>query len=200
MKHLVALAGFGVSAALVALLVGGITGKVRSEETSGQRHAIRTAVHDQELARLLVKLELRTRGVIAGHYVGADKAHRAWMARSKLLPAAVADAVFYDVVHAETQGRAWVKMVVEEPRNPNNEGDATALTLFREIRDGKPRAEYSTGQAYYYAEPIKTAKTCLACHGQPAGDPDPFFPRYRKNGWRDGETVGAVVARVATAP
>ena len=31
MKHIVAFVGFGVSAALVALLVGGITGKVRSE-------------------------------------------------------------------------------------------------------------------------------------------------------------------------
>ncbi|MFQ5804334.1 MAG: DUF3365 domain-containing protein, partial [Candidatus Methylomirabilales bacterium] len=50
---------------------------------------------------------------------------------------------------------------------------------------------------YYYAEPIKATKTCLPCHGEPRGEPDPLFPQYKKNGWRDGEIVGAVIARVA---
>lgn len=114
-----------------------------------------------------------------------------------MLPAAVADHVFHKVVPKATGGRAWVKMVVDEPRNPNNAGDATAVALFHEIRAGKHRAERSTRQACYYAEPIKAAETCLACHGGPRGEPDPFFPQYSKNGWQEGWIVGAVVARVA---
>jgi len=152
---------------------------------------------DQDLARLLVKLELRTRAVIAKHYVSADDPHREWLARNLLLPAAVADKVFHEVVPDATEGRAWVKMIVDEPRNPNNVGDAVTLALLNELRGGEPRAERSTDDAYYYGEPINAAKGCLACHGGPRGEPDPFFPQYEKNGWQEGEVVGAVVARVA---
>lgn len=152
---------------------------------------------DQDLARLLVKLELRTRAVIAKHYVAADDPHREWLARNLLLPAAVADNVFHEVVPDATEGRAWVKMIVDEPRNPNNVGDAVTLALLSELREGEPRAERSTEDAYYYGEPISAAKTCLACHGGPKGEPDPFFPMYEKNGWQEGQVVGAVIARVA---
>ena len=152
---------------------------------------------DQDLARLLVKLELRTRAVIAKHYVAADDPHREWLARNLLLPAAVADNVFHEVVPDATEGRAWVKMIVDEPRNPNNVGDAVTLALLNELREGEPRAERSTEDAYYYGEPISAAKTCLACHGDPRGEPDPFFPIYEKNGWQEGQVVGAVIARVA---
>jgi hypothetical protein len=152
---------------------------------------------DQDLARLLVKLELRTRAVIAKHYVSADVPHREWLARNLLLPAAVADNVFHEVVPEATEGRAWVKMIVDEPRNPNNVGDDVTLALLNELRAGEPRAERSTEDAYYYGEPISAAKGCLTCHGGPRGEPDPFFPEYEKNGWQEGEVVGAVVARVA---
>lgn len=151
---------------------------------------------DQELARLLVKLELRSRAVIAEHYVAADSLHREWLAENVLLPAAVADKVFHEVVPEATGNRAWVKMVVDEPRNSNNTGDATSMALFHKVRDGESSAEQSTEEAYYYAEPIKAAATCLTCHGDPKGEPDPFFPQYKKNGWREGQIVGAVVARV----
>jgi hypothetical protein len=155
---------------------------------------------DHELARLLVKLERRTRAVIAGHYVAADGNHRDWMARSVLLPAAVADKVFHNVVPEATNGRAWVKMVVDAPRNPHNQGDAAANDLLQALRNGETGVERLTPHAYYYAEPIKAAKTCLVCHGEPAGQPDPYFPQYKKNGWVEGQIVGAVVARVAPAP
>ncbi len=150
-----------------------------------------------ELARLLVKLEKRTRGAVAGHYVAADAAHRAWMAGGLLLPAAVADKVFHEVVPAVTDDRAWVKMVVDNPRNSNNTGDAVALALLGELREGRPSADRVTTQACYYAEPIKAAKTCFLCHGEPKGEPDPFFPQYTKTGWEEGQIIGAVVARVA---
>ena len=152
---------------------------------------------NQELAKLLVKLELRTRGVIAGHYAAADEAHRDWLARDVFLPAAVADAVFHATVPESTGGRAWVRMVVDEPRNPNNAGDDAALALLGELRRGKPSAERQLAEAYYYSEPIKAVKTCLVCHGSPRGEADPYFPKYKKEGWKEGDIVGAVVARVA---
>ena len=155
------------------------------------------SISDEQLARLLVKLELRTRGVIADHYVMADTAHRAWHSENLLLPAAVADKVYYEVVPENTDGRAWVKMVVDEPRNPHNKGDETAIVMLNEIKTGKSCVTRRTAEAYYYAEPIIAKTTCLSCHGQPKGQPDPFFPQYKKNGWSEGEIIGAVVGRVA---
>ena len=155
------------------------------------------SISDEQLAQLLVKLELRTRGVIAGHYVSADTAHREWLSENLLLPAAVADKIYHEIVPEMTEGRAWVKMVVDKPRNPHNKGDETAVALLDEIKAGKTHATRRTAKAYYYAEPIKVKKSCLLCHGQPKGLPDPFFPQYKKNGWKQGEIIGAVIGRVA---
>lgn len=180
------------SGCVVATVETGGTGEV-------QASAPTVPQGDQELARLLVKLEKQTRAVVAGHYVGADADHRAWLAEEVLLPAAVADKVFHRVVPETTSGRAWVKMVVDQPRNPHNAGDTTAQAMLQELREGKTGSHRSMPDAYYYAEPIKAAKTCLLCHGRPAGQPDPFFPQYKKNGWEEGEVIGAIVARVAPA-
>ncbi len=158
---------------------------------------------DRETAYLLVKLLRKTRAVIAGHYTrkqsgmpGVDLLYQRTLAKNRILPAAVADEVFSEVVPHATGGRAWVKMVVPEPRNPRNRGDDTALEIFEFIRGGAPSAERHAGEAYYYGEPIAAKKSCLPCHGEPKGAPDPLFPQYKKNGWRDGEIIGAVVARV----
>ena len=159
---------------------------------------------DEQLAYLLVRLEKRTRQVAGAHYTrnqsalpGVDAIYRRWLTRNGILPAAVAGDIFSEVVPAATGGRAWVKMVVPEPRNPDNRGDATALELVSEMRRGAPFAERSVAGAHYYGEPIKAKTVCLRCHGDPKGDPDPYFPRYKKNGWREGDIVGAVIARVA---
>lgn len=160
---------------------------------------------DEELAYLLVRLEKRTRQVIGAHYSrtqssvpGVNALHKRALTRNGILPAAVADHVFAEVVPAATGGRAWVKMVVPEPRNSHNQGDATALELLSELQQGASSAERSTPDAYYYGEPIQAEAVCLRCHGEPAGEPDPNFPQYEKNGWREGDIVGAVIARVAT--
>lgn len=159
---------------------------------------------DEELAYLLVKLELKTRSVIAGHYAcaqssfpGVDTLYKRWLTRNMLLPAAIADEIFAEVVPQTTSGRAWVKMVVDEPRNPNNRADDVARELLGEIKTGAKYAERGTSAAYYYAEPIRTVSGCLRCHGEPAGEPDPSFPQFKKNGWKADQIVGAVVARVA---
>lgn len=188
-----------------AIVVGGVV--LSRPETSAPPGEAQVAYldkrGDEELAYLLVKLELKTRGVVGKHYTraqsavpGVDWIYKRWMAKNSILPAAVADQVFSEVVPGATGGRAWVKMVVENPRNPHNRGDVVALELLRAIQEGKQNAERSTPEAYYYAEPIKATGACLPCHGEPRGDPDPVFPQYEKNGWRDGDIIGAVVARV----
>ena len=156
---------------------------------------------DHELAKLLVKLVLRTRAAIAKQYetdrlLGWDRLYKYALAKNVVLPAAVADQVFQAVPDL-TGGRAWVKMVVDNPRNPNNRGDETALELLAELRRGAKTVERQTKEAYYYAEPIRAKAWCLRCHGEPKGEPDPMFPKYAKDGWKDGDLVGAAVARVA---
>lgn len=156
---------------------------------------------DQELAKLLVKLVLRTRAAIAKQYEtdrfpGWDRLYKYALAKNVVLPAAVADQVFQAVPEL-TGGRARVKMVVDNPRNPNNKGDETALHLLAELRREAKVVERQTKDAYYYAEPIRAKAWCLRCHGEPKGEPDPMFPKYTKEGWKDAEVIGAVVARVA---
>ena len=90
-----------------------------------------------------------------------------------------------------------MKMVVPEPRNANNKGDATALAMLAELKQGAGSVWRTAANASYYGEPIVASAGCLPCHGTPAGEPDPHFPQYVKNGWKAGEVVGAVVARVA---
>jgi hypothetical protein len=159
---------------------------------------------DQELAYLLTKLELRTRAVMAGHYTasqsavpGVDFLYQRWIARNRILPAAVAGDIFADVVPGATGDRAWVKMVVDPPRNPKNLGDETALSMLKEMQAGAKVVERTTADAYYYGEPIVAKTGCLPCHGEAQGDPDPVFPQYHKDGWKDGDVIGAVVSRVA---
>ncbi len=159
---------------------------------------------DAQLAYLLVKLELQTRSEMASHFTrkqsslpGVDKLYQRLLVKNLILPAAVAGNIFSEVVPQATSGRAWVKMVVDEPRNPKNRGDEEALNLLAELRKGAATAERNTGDAFYYAEPIKAKAACMYCHGEPKGAADPFFAQYKKEGWRPGEIIGAVIARVA---
>lgn len=208
MKKLVLSVGVVLTLCLAGLLVAMVSARPVLQPAPAP-----AAVHyasksgDQELAYLLVKLLLRTRGTIYEHYTrsqsavpGVDIVYQRWLAKNAILPAAVADRVFAEVVPGATGGRAWVKMVVEEPRNPHNAGDRTAVEMFDEIRRGAPSAERVTPGAYYYAEPIKSTAVCLRCHGEPRGRPDPIFPQYRTEGWKAGQIVGAAVARVAPRP
>lgn len=163
--------------------------------------------HDEQLAYLLTKLMLQTRAEIGGHFTrkqsfvpGVDKLYQRLLVKNLILPAAVADGIFAETVPSATGGRAWVKMVVDQPRNPNNRGDDVALDLLAELRKGTRSAERNTSEACYYAEPIKAKAVCLFCHGEPKGAPDPYFPQFAKDGWHEGDTIGAVVARVARIP
>ena len=123
---------------------------------------------DEQLAYLLVKLELATRREIGSHFTrhqspvpGVDKLYQRLLVKNMILPAAVAGAVFSETVPNATQGRAWVKMVVDYPRNPNNRGVEVALELLVELRAGAGTAERTGQDAYYYAEPIKAKASCM---------------------------------------
>ncbi len=204
-RRIVLAIALGVFIVSVALLTGIILSQpVGVSESNAGVPTYEDKQGDQEFAYLLVKLELRLRAVIGGHYTrpqsaipGVDDIYKRWVAKNAILPAAVADRVFSEVVPGVTGGRAWVKMVVGSPRNPNNRGDSIALELLDTIQNGNTTAERATADAYYYAEPIKATSACLPCHGQPKGAPDPAFPQYEKDGWREGDVIGAVVARVA---
>ena len=111
---------------------------------------------NRELAYLVARLELQTRTVIGEHHNdaqspvrGVDLICKNWLAKNEVLPAAVADRIFSRVVPSATGGRAWVKMVVEEPRNPKNLGESVALDLLKEVRTGVADAERLTSEAYY---------------------------------------------------
>jgi len=191
-----------LSGPMMILAVAGPTSDVKTDPGDKQTHLAKSG--DEELAYLLVKLEKRTRQVIAGHYgrqqpggPDATATYKDFLIKNLILPAAVADPIFSEVVPKATGGRAWVKMVVPEPRNPNNQGDATALAMLAALRNGGDAVWRMNAGAHYYAEPIVAKAGCLPCHGAPAGEPDGHFPQYRKNGWKAGEVIGAVVARVA---
>lgn len=204
-----------VVGAVLVLSVGANLGLffAHPRETSKPQeiHLLTPADHDrsadEQLAYLLVKLELATPREIGSHYTrhqssvpGVDKLYQRLLIKNMILPAAVAGAVFAETVPNATQGRAWVKMVVDDPRNPNNRGDEVALELLTELRAGAATAERTSNDAYYYAEPIKAKAAWMYCHGEPKGAPDPYFPQYKKDGWRDGEIIGAVVSRVVSHP
>jgi hypothetical protein len=149
------------------------------------------------LAKLLVKLELQTRAVIANKFAKSTGENKEFMIRHTILPAAVADPIFSRVVPKYTNGRAWVKMVVDKPRNPNNKGDKVALEMISNLKQDKIKfVERDLIDAYYYAEPIVATKACLECHGNPKGAPDPHFPEYQMEGWKVDEVIGGVVSRV----
>jgi len=142
-------------------------------------------VSEQDLAKLLVKLELQTRAVIASKFSKSKGDNREFMIQHTILPAAVADPIFSRVVPENTNDRAWVKMVVDKPRNPNNKGDETALQMIGILKQGKVKyVEKDLMDAYYYAEPIIATKACLECHGNPKGAPDPHFSEYQLEGWK----------------
>ena len=151
----------------------------------------------KDLAKLLVRLELQTRAVIAGKFSKAEGDNKNFMIQHKILPAAVANAIFFGVVPQNTNNKAWVKMVVDKPRNPNNKGDTVAIEMIGKLKKGKLEyVEEDLDDAYYYAEPIVATKACLECHGNPKGAQDPHFPEYKLEGWKVDQVIGGVVSKV----
>lgn len=176
---------------------------VKSYDGHSEKIKLSEINRDKELSVLLVKLEKRTRTVMADHYnasqysADATKTYKKYMISNGILPAAIADPIFYETVRTTTKNRAWVKMVVANPRNPNNKGDSVALEMLEELRKGYDSSQRDTMEAFYYGEPIVATAGCMECHGDPAGEADPHFPKFKKDGWKEKEVIGGVISRVA---
>lgn len=153
-----------------------------------------------EVAEVLSQLIINTRAVIAENFTKPNKVwwlpdplYRHILTTNEVLPAAVAGKAFHPL---NTSGVVSLKMVVEDPRNDSNRPDPVERELYQHVvHTGQPAARL-TPDAAYHARPIKSAEWCLRCHGEPKGAPDPNFPKYKKEGWRIGEVIGAAIARV----
>ena len=159
-----------------------------------------TAANPDETAAALSQLVINTRSAVAKNFTKPNKIwwlpdilYRHILAVNAVLPAAVAGAAFHPL---NEEGVVVLKMLVREPRNEKNKPDSVEAQLFGDVlRTGQPAAN-STAQYAYHARPIKAAAWCMRCHGEPRGGPDPFFPQFKKEGWKEGEIVGAATARV----
>ena len=87
-------------------------------------------------------------------------------------------------------------------RHPSNAPDARereVLTRFtRKDFDGNPFGEYTTmgkQPVYRYYDPIRLLKPCLACHGDPKGEPDKLG--FKKDGLQTGDVIGMISVAVA---
>lgn len=99
--------------------------------------SVQAGVPEKDLAKLLVKLELQTRAIFASKFSKAQGDYKEFMIEHKILPAAVADPIFSRIVPENTDDRAWVRMVVEKPRNLNNKGDEIALQMIDTLKQDK---------------------------------------------------------------
>lgn len=157
------------------------------------------ATRPEEIAEALSQLIVNTRGAVAENYTKPNKLwwlptglYRYILANNEVLPAAIAGKAF----HPLNGGPLSLKMIVDEPRNEANRADAVELELFQRVKAAGQPAAASTQEAAYHARPIKAAAWCLRCHGEPRGAADPVFPKYKKEGWKEGAIVGAATARV----
>ncbi|MGB8012833.1 MAG: methyl-accepting chemotaxis protein, partial [Terriglobales bacterium] len=86
-----------------------------------------------------------------------------------------------------------------DPKNRPGEIDRRALQAFE--KDSalpeyyEPVVENGKG-VLYYAQPVRLTEDCLACHGSPAGEKDPFG--FVKEGMKAGDLAGAFVVNAST--
>ncbi len=116
----------------------------------------------------------------------------------KQVPVVVAWSVAKE--YAESQNMQFSTPSLQ-PRNPRNAPDAferTALLAFAADSSLKEyfKHEVVNGQeTLRYAQPVRPTTDCLICHGDPAGQKDPFG--YPKEGMKAGDLRGVFVV---TAP
>lgn len=158
------------------------------------------AATPEETAATLSQVVINIRAAVAKNFTEPNKIwwlpnalYRYILARNAVLPAAIAGG---GVHPTNPSGGVVLKMVVVEPRNEANRPDDVERSLLEQVlRTGLPAAA-STAEFAYHARPIKAADWCGRCHGEPRGSPDPLFPKYKKEGWKTGEVIGAATARV----
>jgi methyl-accepting chemotaxis protein len=102
--------------------------------------------------------------------------------------------------YAESQGMKFSTPSLH-PRNSKHAPDdfeRDALTRFEsdgEMKEYFKRSTVDGQEVMRYAQPVRLTQDCLLCHGDPAGEKDPFG--YAKEGMKVGDLRGAFVV---TAP
>jgi len=88
------------------------------------------------------------------------------------------------------------------PRNPKNQPDEferRALEAFQRdpsLKEFSERRVENGKEVMRYAQPVRLTQDCLLCHGDPAGQKDPFG--FTKEGMKAGDLRGAFVVRAST--
>ncbi len=127
--------------------------------------------------------------------------------QDRLLETAYAENGAYQGLHCAIVGRSIGKQFSIEsgyvtrfvnfnPRNKEDEPDsfeAEALTAFHSdssLKEYYGVSEYEGEQVFRYSAPMKIEKSCLECHGEPAGEIDQTG--YPKEGWGIDDIGGAI--------
>jgi methyl-accepting chemotaxis protein len=88
------------------------------------------------------------------------------------------------------------------PRNARNQAtefERRALEGFEKnpaLQEFVERSKIDGREVMHYAQPVRVAQDCLQCHGDPAGEKDPFG--YPKEGMKAGEMRAAFVLEAPT--
>src|SRR5208337_2008266 len=88
------------------------------------------------------------------------------------------------------------------PRDPKNQPDEFERRALENFQKDPALAEFSereteNGQEVMrYAQPVRLTADCLLCHGDPAGQKDPFG--YTKEGMKAGDLRGAFTVKAST--
>ena len=88
------------------------------------------------------------------------------------------------------------------PRNPKNQPDDFERRALENFQKDASLKEYSERRVengedvMRYAQPVRLTSDCLGCHGDPAGQKDPFG--YTKEGMKAGDLRGAFAIRAST--
>jgi len=85
------------------------------------------------------------------------------------------------------------------PKNQANEFETRALQAFEKspaLQEFSERVTIDEREMMRYAIPVRVDKDCLQCHGDPAGEKDPFG--YAKEGMKVGELRAAFVLEAPT--
>ena len=86
-----------------------------------------------------------------------------------------------------------------DPKDQANEFERRALEAFEKdpaLQEFVERTMADGREVMRYAQPVRVAEDCLHCHGDPAGEPDPFG--YPKEGMKAGEVRAAFVLEAPT--
>ncbi len=89
-------------------------------------------------------------------------------------------------------------------RNPANKPDDFELAAIKKLQANPDNGyiEGFEGENYLYSQPLKVAKSCLKCHGDPKDAPKAVIDKYgSKNafGYKVGEVRGVITVKVPTA-